>query len=162
MLVLRFTQTLLKDMKVTPTEEDILPLFSWHANICKLNNRKHIILINDFSRLTVIIDGIRSSQINTLKDKFLSILADYLSSEGVKQSVVESYIKTGSEMTITKTNSRSVIGTMKEIIFYNSVSHIEFQDNIERMKWLNRLIYKPIDYHEPRNIFIEAIQNQYS
>lgn len=34
--------------------------------------------------------------------------------------------------------------------------------NLRRMKWLNRLIYKPIDYNEPIQVFREAIQNHYS
>lgn len=41
MLVLRYTQKLLKDMKVAPVEvEDISSFFSWHVNIMQL--RKNI------------------------------------------------------------------------------------------------------------------------
>lgn len=41
MLVLRYTQKLLKDMKVAPVEvEDVSTFFSWHVNILQL--RKNI------------------------------------------------------------------------------------------------------------------------
>ncbi|XID95008.1 DUF6933 domain-containing protein [Paenibacillaceae bacterium WGS1546] len=148
MMVLRFTQSLLKDMKVTSIEndEDIPLFYSWHVNIYKLNNRKHIIFINDLSRLCVIIDGVKSTQIKVLKEKFLSTLNAYLLSEGVTQSIINAYLEDGSEMIISKTNNRSVLGTMKEVTMYTTDTHLEFNDNIERMKWLNKLIYKPIDY----------------
>lgn len=158
MFVLRFTQSLLKDMKVTPIEnEDNQQLYSWHVNIYKLNNRKHIIFINDLSRLCVIIDGIRSSQVKMLKDKFVSTLNEYLLSEGINQNVIDAYINDGADMIISKTNSRSVLGTMKEITMYSADTHLDFEDHIGRMKWLNKLIYKPIDYNKPKDVFKEAI-----
>ncbi|MDQ6418012.1 hypothetical protein RB620_01050 [Paenibacillus sp. LHD-117] len=160
MFVLKFTQDLMKDMKVTPMEmESISDLYSWHAHIYKLNNRKHIIFINDLSRLCVIIDGVRTAQIKTLKEKFFSTLEEYLISEGVSQNLVNSYLANGSEIIISKTNNRSVLGTMKEITMYTTDTHLEFRNHIERMKWLNKLIYKPIDYNEPQKVFKETIKN---
>ncbi|MFK7692110.1 DUF6933 domain-containing protein [Paenibacillus sp. HJGM_3] len=163
MFVLRLTQTLLKDMKATPSEiDEMSPLLSWHANIYALNNRKHIIFINDLSRLCVIIDGVRSSQLTKLKEKFSSTLLTYLINEGIKRSQIDLYLRDGSEITIAKTNSRSVLGTMKEITIHTTDTRLEFKDPIARMKWLNRLIYKPIEYQQPIKVFKEAIQNRYS
>lgn len=49
MLVLRYTQKLLKDMKVAPVEvEDISSFFSWHVNIMQLR-KKHILFVHDAS-----------------------------------------------------------------------------------------------------------------
>lgn len=57
MLALRFTQKILTDMKVTPIElRDVNTLFSWHVNILQLR-KKHIIFVNDLSRLCIVIDG---------------------------------------------------------------------------------------------------------
>ncbi|MNW48098.1 hypothetical protein D3C74_254470 [compost metagenome] len=51
MLALRFTQKLIKDMKVTPVEiHEVDSLFSWHVNILQLR-RKHIVFVNDKSVL---------------------------------------------------------------------------------------------------------------
>ncbi|AKG36171.1 DUF6933 domain-containing protein [Paenibacillus durus] len=162
MFVLRFTQTLLKDMRATPQENELeFPLFSWHANIIRLNNRKHILLINDLSRLSVIIDGVRATQLNNLIGKFLSALLDYLVSEGIEQKLIASYMRDGSEVRVSKTNNRSVLGTMKEITMYSTETQMEFESKEEQMKWLNRLIYKPIDYKEPINVFKEAIERNY-
>ncbi|WP_246317205.1 DUF6933 domain-containing protein [Paenibacillus agri] len=159
MFVLRFTQTLLKDMKITPVEyENISPLLSWHANIIRLNKRKHILFVNDLSRLSIIIDGVRTLQLNILLDKFHSRLFEYLVSEGIEQKVIESYLKEGLETNISKTNSRSVLGTMKEITMYCDVTQLKFADQEERDKWLNRTIHKPIDYKKPIDVFKEEIR----
>nr|WP_237178988.1 hypothetical protein [Paenibacillus sp. MMS18-CY102] len=148
----------MKDMKATPVENEKIPLlYSWHANIIKLNNRKHIIFINDRSRLCVIIDGVRSSQLNVLKDKFRAALTEYLLSEGVQAQAIESYFQPGTEWLIAKTNSRSVRSSMTEFYLYAKHLEREYDNNHERMKSLNRLIFKPIDYYEPRNVFKEEI-----
>lgn len=147
-------------MKITPiVNEDISQLYSWHAHIYKLNNRKHIIFINDLSRLCVIIDGVRTSQMKILKEKFLSTLEEYLLSEHVSQSLVNAYISNSAEILISKTNNRSVLGTMKEMTMYTTSTHVEFRNHIERLKWVNSLIYKPIEYKKPRDVFKEAISN---
>ncbi|KIL34273.1 hypothetical protein SD71_21600 [Cohnella kolymensis] len=159
MIILRLTKALLKDMKVTPIESDSVPsLFNWHVNIYRLNNCKHIVFVNDLSRLSVIIDGIRTGQLAQMKEKFLITLEDYLRSEGVEDGLVASYLKEGSELRIARTNNRSVLGTMKEVTFF---VEDDFQDNISRLKWLNQMIHKPIDYHEPINVFKKAIKDQY-
>ncbi|MBE9918423.1 hypothetical protein G8C92_30985 [Paenibacillus donghaensis] len=163
MLVLRLTQSLLKDMKAAAIEDcESSLLFSWHANMYQLNNRKHIIFMNDLSRLSVIVDGVRSSQLEKMKEKFKTTLSEYLRNEGVSQSLIKQYFLEGSEVVISKTNSRSVLGTMKEVIWYTQDTHLEYADHIGRMKWLNKLIYKPIDYKEPRDVFKEALKTRYS
>lgn len=158
-MILRLTQSLLKDMKVTPMEyKEISSLFNWHVNIYHLNNRKHIVFVNDLSRLCMIIDGIRTGQLTQLKEKFLATLKTYLTSEGIEEFFVNAYLRDGSDIKVSKTNNRSVLGTMKEITLFPSD---DFKGNIDRLKWLNRLIYKPIDYNQPIKVFKEAINNQY-
>ena len=160
MIFFRLTQALLKDMKITPIEIVGEPtLYSWHVNIYKLNNRKHIVFINDLSRLCIIIDGIRTGQLNQMKEKFLITLGEYLRSERIENKLINSYLHDGTEIKIAKTNSRSVLGTMKEATFF---TEDDFQDNISRLKWINRLIHKPIDYNRPIDVFKQALKKQYN
>lgn len=157
MITLRLTKDLLKDMKTVPNEDINVPLLlSWHVNIYNLNKRKHIVFVNDLTRLSVIIDGIRTGQLERLKEKFLVTLREYLLREGVKESQINSYLELGTDIVVSKTNSRSVLGTMKEVTFF---IEDDFQDNHERLKWLNRMIHKPIDYKEPIDFFKEAIKD---
>lgn len=155
MLTLRLTKDLLKDMKTTPAEDiNAAPFLSWHVNIYNLNKRKHIVFVNDLTRLAIIIDGIRRGQIERLKDKFSLTLREYLLREGVDESLINRYLANGAEVVISKTNNRSVLGTMKEVTWF---IEDDFNDNIERLKWLNRMIHKPIDYMEPISYFKESL-----
>ncbi|WCF10613.1 hypothetical protein NDS46_12540 [Paenibacillus thiaminolyticus] len=142
MLALRFTQKLLKDMNVAPVElGETDPLFSWHVNILQLR-RKHIIFVNDSSRLCLIVNGIRSSQVVKLQEKFISELKEYLLLEGVKRSLINQYLFEAGEVSIGKTNAKSVLGTMNEMPFY--CKSAEFDHTFDLCAWLNSLMYKPI------------------
>ncbi|MGG3840511.1 hypothetical protein ABEV00_26255 [Paenibacillus thiaminolyticus] len=160
MLALRFTQKLLKDMNVAPVElGEIDPLFSWHVNILQLR-RKHIIFVNDSSRLCLIVNGIRSSQLEKLQEKFLSELKEYLLLEGVRKSLVNQYLFEAGEVSIGKTNAKSVLGTMNEMSFYSRGA--EFDHTFDLCAWLNSLIFKPLNYEEPINVFKKTLEGKYS
>ncbi|MGI2297565.1 DUF6933 domain-containing protein [Paenibacillus sp. GXUN7292] len=160
MLALNFTQKLLKDMKATPVELDSAdPLFSWHANILQLK-RKYIIFVNDSSRLCLILDGIRTSQLDKLQEKFKTDLKQYLLFEGLRNSVVEQYFLEAGEISIGKTNDKSVLGTLNEMSLY--CNNIEFHHNFDLSAWLNMKIYKPINYEKPIHVFKKIIKDRYS
>jgi len=160
MLALKFTQKLLKDMKTAPVElGETNPLFSWHVNILQLK-RKHIIFVNDFSRLCLVIGGIRSSQLDKLKEQFLIGLKEYLMLEGTRTNLVNQYLLEAGEVSIGKTNDKSVLGTMTEMSLY--CSGVEFDHTLDLSAWLNSMIYKPIDYKEPITVFKNALEEKYS
>ncbi len=160
MLALRFTQKLLTDMKVAPIElEEVNSLFSWHVNILQLR-KKHIIFVNDLSRLCLVMDGIRSAQRVKQQEKFMTELKEYLQIEGLKKSQIEQYFFEAGEVSIGKTNDRSVLGTMKEMSLY--CDGVEFGHTFDLSEWLNKMIYKPIDYEEPIKVFKDALIRKYS
>ncbi len=160
MLALRLTQKLLTDMKVAPNElGDVNSLFSWHVNILQLR-KKHIIFVNDLSRLCIVIDGIRSSQLVKLQEKFMTELYEYLQLEGLKKSHIEQYFFEAGKVVIGKTNDRSVLGTLKEMSLY--CEGVEFDHTYDLSAWLNKMIYKPIGYEEPIKVFKEELIRKYS
>ncbi|SDS75675.1 hypothetical protein SAMN05444162_2200 [Paenibacillaceae bacterium GAS479] len=149
-------------MKITPEEnENSSSLFSWHANIIKLNNRKYIVIVNGLSRVSVILGGIRSAQLPKLIQTFSTTLLEYLKSEGIEPKLIDSYMKEGQEkITISKTNNRSVLGTMKEVTLFSD-SMDSFDNNYEFLKWINRVIHKPINYNEPIHVFKDELEKNY-
>ncbi|GIO39493.1 hypothetical protein J41TS12_43540 [Paenibacillus antibioticophila] len=160
MLALRFTQKLLTDMKVTPIElGEVNSLFSWHVNILQLR-KKHIIFVNDMSRLCLVIDGIRSSQPVILQEKFMTELKEYLQLEGLEKGQIEQYFLEAGEVGIGKTNDRSVLGTLTEMSLY--CDGAEFGHTSDLSAWLNKLIYKPIEYQKPIKVFKETLNRRYS
>jgi len=129
LITLRLTKELMKDMKTTSIENmNVPPLLSWHVNIYNLNKRKHIVFVNDLTRLAIIIDGIRTRHLERLKQKFLLTLREYLLREGVEEKLINTYLENGNEVVISKTNNRSVLGTMKEVTFF---IEDDFNDNIK-------------------------------
>lgn len=160
--MLRFTQKLLKDMKVAPNELEGIPdFFSWHVNIMQLK-RKYILFVHDASRLCIVLEGIRSNQSAKLIEQFRAELKQYLLYEGIQKRFMNQYLLEAGEIVIARTNSRSVLGTMNEIAFSCSVIEREFSSLMEREKWLNSLIYKPINYEEPIDVFKQSLNSYYS
>jgi len=160
MLALRFTQKLLKDMNAAPVElGEVDPLFSWHVNILQLR-RKHLIFINDSSRLCLVIEGIRSSQLGKLQEKFKAELKEYSLLEGVRKSIIDQYFFEAGEIRIGKTNNKSVLGTMNEMSLY--CANKEFNHTFDLSAWLNSMNFKPIDYEEPIHVFKKALEGKYS
>ncbi|RCX21508.1 hypothetical protein DFP94_102261 [Fontibacillus phaseoli] len=159
MLALRFTQKLIKDMKVATDElGEVNSLFSWHVNILQLR-RKYIIFVNDSSRLCLIIGGIRSFQVDKLQNNFKKELKEYLMLEGLRRSLIDQYFLEAGEISIGKTNDKSVLGTMKEMSLY--CSDAVFDHTFDLSAWLNKFIYKPIDYKEPIQVFKNELERKY-
>lgn len=160
MLALKFTQKLLKDMKIAPVElEEADSLFSWHVNILQLR-KKYIIFVNDSSRLCLVIGGIRSSQARKLQEEFITQLKEYLMLEGVSKSLIDQYFLEAGDIKIAKTDSRSVIGTMTEMTLYSD--NVIFDSTYDLSAWLNKMIYKPIAYEKPINVFKKEIEQRYN
>ncbi|MGZ7440799.1 DUF6933 domain-containing protein [Paenibacillus sp. TH7-28] len=119
-----------------------------------------IIFVNNSSRLCLILDGIRSSQLSKLQEKFKSELKEYLQLEGIKKSVIEQYLFEAGEVSIGITNDKSVLATMTEMLRYSRSA--EFDHTFDLSAWLNSLIYKPIDYQKPIKVFKDALERKYS
>ncbi|MGG4398019.1 hypothetical protein ABEX25_27365 [Paenibacillus thiaminolyticus] len=67
--------------------------------------------------------------------KFISELKEYLLLEGVKRSLIYQYLFEAGEVSIGKTNAKSVLGTMNEMSFY--CRDAEFDHTFDLCAWLN-------------------------
>lgn len=95
-----------------------------------------------------------------LQEKFVAELKEYLLLEGLKKSQIEQYFFEAGEIKIGKTNDRSVLGTLKEMSFY--CDGVEFCHTMDLSAWLNKMIYKPINYEEPIKVFKQTLKRKYS
>lgn len=120
--------------------------------------------MNDFSRLSLTVTGMRTNQANKLKEVFVNHLQDYFAVEQIPEALANSYIKECSEEVITITDNRSVIGTMNEMmLILNTIQHEndDLRDEAMRHQWNNRIIYKPIDYKYPIEVFVKELENRF-
>ncbi|QDY83503.1 hypothetical protein FQU75_08810 [Paenibacillus polymyxa] len=162
MYVIRATQKLLKEMDCKVQKTDIsVPLNTWHANMFTLNRRKTIVFMNDLSRLSLTIVGVKKAQLKNVEELFVNELRNYLMSEEIEEKVISRYIEENEGMIITTTNNRSVIGTLNEIIYTMKIIEREFVEGIERNQWNNRFIYKAIKYEYPIEVFKKAMEENY-
>lgn len=170
MLVIRSTKNLLRDMKIdkTITAIDIAdPFFSWHANLVFVNKRKHIVLINDLSRLSLTLAGIRSTQYKNLENIFKEQLKNYLISENINNSTINEYLNECNEAVYTTTNNRSVLGTLNDIVLIMQEVRKEFDNYYDLNRWNNDRVYKSIDlnnqreYLRPIDLFNKELEKRY-
>ncbi|WP_159880976.1 DUF6933 domain-containing protein [Paenibacillus puerhi] len=160
MLIFRVTKSLLKELKLQSTRVDIAdPFFSWHANNFVLNRRKCIVFMNDLTRLSVTLYGIKAKEYKDLDGIFKVQLRDYLISENIEEERIDKYLeRCGDEAIISDTNNRSVLGTLKEVmLIMNTIEKNEWASNLERDQWNNTIIYKPIGYQQPIDVFKNEI-----
>lgn len=171
LLIIRSTKNLLKDMKIDKsiTKIDIAdPFFSWHANLVFVNKRKHIVLINDLSRLSLTIAGIRSTQYKNLNNIFKEQLKNYLVSENINNSTINEYLDECNEAVYTTTNNRSILGTLNDIVLIMQEAGKEFDNYYDLNRWNNDRIYKSIDlnnqrqYLRPIELYNKELENRYT
>lgn len=165
MLIIKATKDTLKDLNVKPAVVDISDsFFSWHVNFFTLYGKKHYVFMNDLSRLSLTVTGIRTNQANKLREIFLNNLKDYFTIEQIPNALSNFYIDSCLEMIITKTDNRSVLSTLNEIMLVMKtleLDKVDFRDQVKRHKWNNRFIYKPIDYQHPIDVFIKELEGRY-
>jgi len=80
--------------------------------------------------------------------------------EGARRALIDQYYLEAGEIHIEKTNDKSVLGTMKEMSLY--CRDMEFDHTFDLSARLNSLIYKPIDYEKPMQVFKKALEERFS
>ncbi|OBY77694.1 hypothetical protein BBG47_20295 [Paenibacillus sp. KS1] len=118
--------------------------------------------MNDLSRLSLTIVGVRSTQYKNLKNIFLKELTDYLISENLDEARINQYMNDCADIIFTTTNNRSVISTMNDVVLIMQNISFDFANYIELNKWNNDSFYKPINYSKPIEVFKQEIENRYS
>ncbi|MCQ6563292.1 DUF6933 domain-containing protein [Paenibacillus mendelii] len=164
MLFLKATKDTLKDLNVKPHPvESTDPFFSWHVNIFTLYGKKHYVFMNDLSRLSLTVKGIRSNS-TKVQEIFLTHLRHYFAVEKISNVLMNAYLDNCKEFVLTKTDSRSVRSTLNEIMLIMKSlerDHEDLKDQDTRHKWNNRFIYKPIDYNEPIDVFRKELDERF-
>lgn len=92
-------------------------------------------------------------------------MKEYLQTESISTELVENYLLNCNEIIYTKTDSRSVLSTLSEIMMIMKSFEVdkekEFADLNERNRWNNTIIYKPIDYNQPIDVFKRELEKQF-
>ncbi|PLT30780.1 DUF6933 domain-containing protein [Peribacillus deserti] len=121
MFVIGTTQKLMKEIgkDVSVYNGDIdNGLYHWHMNMFKLGRYKCITFINDVTLYNCTVIGVIKKDLNNISDLIRDTLKENLLAEGFGGDIVDAYLKQADEIIFTKTSSRSVLGSMTELIKY--------------------------------------------
>ncbi|TGA98318.1 plasmid pRiA4b ORF-3 family protein [Sporolactobacillus shoreae] len=114
-MLIQCTKKLLDQLKIKPepvgTESS---LFSWHANLITINRRKTIVLMNDSSRYTVVLHGLRANDFKHLNEHIINAIRRTLLDEWIKPELVERFLSGSPEIVYTKTKDRKLVARMNK------------------------------------------------
>jgi len=120
MAIIRCTKKLLSELKAKNGELSQTPndLNSWHANIFLVERRKCAIFTHDRTLYSFIVTGLTKPDFQNFEEIFRQRLFKSLLAEGLPQRHIETFLEDNRNIEFTKTNNRSVLGSMNELVFH--------------------------------------------
>ena len=119
MAIIKCTAKLLKDLGVKPANAagESPGLFEWHANLLRLDRKKYVLFTNDQTLYSFLVRWTKMPKTEGLPERFRLGLFKNLMSEGLPEKQIEWLMRQHAQIEITKTNSRSVLGSMNDLAF---------------------------------------------
>ncbi|MFC1926065.1 DUF6933 domain-containing protein [Chloroflexota bacterium] len=116
--IIRCTRKLLSELglKSGDSAGQSAGIGSWHANLLWIERRKCVLFTNDQTLFTFIVTGMKRPQFENFSEVFRLNLFKNLANN-VSQKQIEYMFSEHRELLITKTNSRSVLGSMNDLAF---------------------------------------------
>jgi hypothetical protein len=156
MAILRCTKKLLTELKTKPSGGATCSneLGSWHANLLRIDRRKCILFTNDATLYSFLIPGLKKPQFENFREVFGQNLFKNLLWENFPQNQIEIVLDEHREIIIAKTNNRSVLGSMNDLVF-------QLKYRISAMGGLVNIDLAELN-HELNRIPMSAIKEVYS
>lgn len=123
-MLIQCTKKLLDQLNMKPVAEvEEAPFFSWHANLLIIDRRKTLVLVNDLTRYTVVLYGLKSKDFKKIDELIAEAISDVLHEEGIKEDVIERYLNHSKKAIFTKTKDRTHVARMNKscenVYFYS-------------------------------------------
>jgi len=119
MAIIRCTAKLLNELGIKPTNVPDQPtsLCDWHANLLWLNRKKYVLFTNDQTLYSLLVHWTKTPRSADFLERFRFGLFKSLVSEGLAEAQLEYFLNEHAQVAITKTNNRSVLGSMNDLTF---------------------------------------------
>ena len=119
MAIIKCTTKLLNELGVKLANAPDQPpgLCDWHANMLWLDRKKYILFTNDQTLYSLLVPWNKSPRSTAFNERFRLGLFKSLMSEGFTEVQIKYLLSEHKQVTITKTNSRSVLGSMNDLAF---------------------------------------------
>ncbi len=111
------TVKMFDELKIEPNLEtaDTSALYSWHCHVLKFDRKKTVLLVNDLTRISVVLYGLTAKEFKNFGVLAKESIKQVLLMEQVSEEIVKRYLLECSEVEYTKSGSRSLVAKMKGI-----------------------------------------------
>ncbi|RYL88146.1 plasmid pRiA4b ORF-3 family protein [Sporolactobacillus sp. THM19-2] len=114
-MLIQCTKKLLDTLKKRPDHvENVPPLYSWHANLLTINRRKTVVLMNDVSRYTVVLYGLKAADFRKLDGLIADAIRRRLSDASVNPEIIERYLSASPGCVYAKTKNRAMVARLNK------------------------------------------------
>ena len=93
-------------------------LFEWHANLFVFNRRNGVIMMNNLTRYSVVLYGLKADHFKKFNELVLSAIEQTFRSEGFSDEVISNYVRTGAQMIYAKSSDRSILGQLNDVQYH--------------------------------------------
>jgi hypothetical protein len=134
----------LKPSDLSEIEPERFVLGNWFINSFTQNRRKVLVFMEEKTLFSFIIIGVRKEHIKTLRKHFLEGLCLQLKAEGISPQTVLAFSNNETVLQYTKTDNRSKVGSMTDLInlysaWIESAGGLSEIDVVEMGMKLNRV-----------------------
>ena len=166
MIIIHCTQKAQKRLKMPFTEnlpETNSRLGNWYCNEFTHNRSKYLLFTNERSLVSIVISAKSAKNtdgyLELFRQRFFKIMFNW----EIPQPAIEHELNQIHEITFAKTQSRSVLGSMNDIV--QCVSHHSYAtgnppDSPEAFTQLARMPMGALKYNNPKEATLEALLNQ--
>ncbi len=172
MVQLRCTGKVQKELGIKPNElseikEPDSTLENWYVNMSIIDKRKIFLFVNERTILSFILYGVKKSNISHLHEIFVKALNRLLLMEGINYPVIDKINHEYNYLEYTKTNSRSMLGNMNNLMFIykyfiyseGGLNHCNLDDIIQRV---NRIPQKNIEWGYSIDLVKDLLQLKFA
>jgi hypothetical protein len=152
-LLIHATQKLLAELPAALIDHTVVG-DSWHANLLRIDRRKCVLFTHDATLYSVFVPGLRKPDFAQLDQVFGQRVFKALLWEGFPQPSIERMLDACRAVRFTRTNNRSVLGSMNDLRFQIEVEvahagglgQVDLADLHQR---LNRTLLSAVGYRYP-------------
>ena len=105
----------IKVFEVVPLRRD--PLYEWHANLFVYQRRKGVIVMNNLTRYSVVMYGLKAEHFKKFDELVLSAIEQTFRAEGFSDEVISNYVRTCSRVIYAKSSDRSILGQINDVLY---------------------------------------------
>lgn len=158
-IIIRPTASLARRMGVKLSADESKSenvLGDWYANDIVLNRKQYILCVSENARLSVLL---KAAPYATWPDRLAPELERLLRAIGVEESAIQREISSMSEKRIAKTDSRSVLGSIRDYSFNLEAFEMQgrLEDPFEASLWLSDIIALILPLKVPKDTVLSLM-----